>query len=442
MQFNIMRMVRVPFVCQRCIHATSLDMKVERGSLEAAQNVIAQLATPQKEYTLYGWDMSYFSSKISSYFKFKKIPFKKHYVNLLDFSTVQKKVGYAVMPVIVSPNGKWIQDSRNIIDKLEKLYPNPSVFPSTPNKRFISCLLEAWGDEFWIPFAMYYRWGFPQSSNEDFFRAEAGKHLLPYSFVPSFVQKYAAGKPVKTLREFLPVVGVRPNQYNIIESWTKNMLNLLETHFEHNMYLLGGNNPTIGDFGMVGPIIPHLARDPYPKKTLLNKESYPNIYKWIDRMTHENKDELDVKPIFSNNDNIPKTLEPILEHIFNEFIPMMQEMIPPLKELKEKSKFYSPHSSNGVIENSVNKTLPRMLRDIEFPIKGEGELYSTYKKATLTFNLYKMQLVLDEYKKMNAPDQQAVEQYLKQFGKKDYSKEILKMDIPRLDRVNVRVKFA
>ncbi len=159
-------------------------------------------------------------------------------------------------------------------------------------------------------------------------------------------------------------------------------------------------------------------------------------------MTHENKDELDVKPIFSNNDNIPKTLEPILEHIFNEFIPMMQEMIPPLKELKEKSKFYSPHSSNGVIENSVNKTLPRMLRDIEFPIKGEGELYSTYKKATLTFNLYKMQLGLDEYKKMNAPDQQAVEQYLKQFGKKDYSKEILKMDIPRLDRVNVRVKFA
>lgn len=457
---NISRLFKFPMIYQkRCIHASSLDNKLETLALRAAHGKMRELSTTASEYTVYGWDMSYFSGKVVSYFQFKQIPFRKHYVSLLDFNTVQKKVGYTVMPVVVSPDGEWIQDSRNIINKVEELYPTPSVFPSTPNKRFISCLLEAWGDEFWIPFAMHYRWSFPESSNEDFFRTEAGRHLLPYPFVPDFVKKYAAGKPVKTLREFLPVIGVIPSQHTIIESWTQNMLTLLENHFRSHQYLLGGSSPTIGDFGMVGPLIPHLARDPYPKETLLNKESHPNIHKWINRMTCVDKEELDTKPIFSDNDVIPKTLEPILAHIFNEFIPMMQEMIPPLRTLKENKKFYTPHSPNGVEENSVNKTLPRMLSSIEFPIKGQGDTYTTYKKATLTFNLYKMQLVLDEYKKMDASEQKSVKDYLTNFSKnrpqytgvdghdefrtnKDHGKEILEMDIPRLDRVNVRVKFV
>jgi len=192
-------------------------------------------------------------------------------MNFLDFQDVQYNIGAAVMPIVITSDNNWIQDTRYMIDKYEKTHPHNSIFPTDPTQRFISCLLEAWGDEFWIPMAMHYRWSFPQSNNEDFFRNEAGKNLLPY--FPNFLQKMAASKPEHTLRVFLPVVGVIPSQYKMIEAWTVNMLNLLEIHFASHYFLLG-NNPTIGDFGLVGPLIPHLSRDPYPKEHLLNDEKY------------------------------------------------------------------------------------------------------------------------------------------------------------------------
>ena len=433
--YLLSNMIKFPsFISRRCVHAMS-----------AKDLLPSNIKVP----TLYGWDMSYFSAKVALYFKFKGIAFNKHYISLLDFNKIQKNVGATVMPVVVTSDDKWIQDSRNIIDQYENTHPTPSVFPTTPNKRFISCLLEAWGDEFWIPMAMHYRWSFPESQNEDIFRAEAGENLLPY--FPSFIQKYAANKPVKTLRKFLPVVGVVPEQYDVISEWTINMLNLLENHFKFHNYLLG-NNPTIGDFGLVGPLIPHLARDSYPNKHILNKEKYPFIFGWIDRMenSHDAKDE---KPIFSShNDTIPTTLEPILRHIFNEFIPMIQQMVPHLEKLKTNEKFYIP-DDNG--KNTLNKTLPRMLSTVQFPIYTQNTS-SQYTRATLPFNLYKMQVVLDEYHNMSKGEQSSIRNYLENLNKHtpsygshnkfdtklDYSKSILDMIIPRLDRINVRVKFA
>lgn len=368
--------------------------------------------------TLYGWDMSYFSVKLKHYFEVKGIPFNMHRMNLYDFHNVQKRIGATVMPVVVMPNGEWLQDSRNIIDKFEEQYPNNSIFPNDPIKRFVSCLLEAWGDEFWIPMAMHYRWSFPESNNVKFFKEEAGKYMLPYC--PWFLQDMAANKPVNTLKEFLPVVGVIPEQYNMLEEWTINMLNLLENHFKENDFLLG-SSPTVGDFGLVGPLIPHLARDPYPKENLLNSDKYPFICKWMDRMKRSDNN-------FSDCDEIPDTLNPILHHVLNEFVPMMNEMVPHVNKLKECPKFYK--LENG--KNTVSKALPRRLDDIEILLGN-----STYKRGTLPFNLYKMQIVLDEYNKMCDDDKKKLKTFLQ-----NYNSNILELEIPRLERVNVRVKFA
>ena len=220
------------------------------------------------------------------------------------------------------------------------------------------------------------------------------------------------------------------------------MLNLLEIHFKSHDFLLGGM-PSIGDFGLVGPIIPHLARDPYPKEYLLNEKKYPNIYKWINRM--KNPENLIYNETI--NDYIPETLNPILYHVFNEFIPMIKQMIDPVLELKLNHKFYNIHDKI----NPAQKSLPRKLGVIKFPLIIKNENQNTYnklqyKRSVLPFNLYKMQLVLDEYHKMSIMDKQHIRNYLTNFNENcsttNYCTEILDMQLPQLKRHNVRVKFA
>ena len=381
--------------------------------------------------TLYGWDMSYFTSKMACYLKYKEIPYNMKCMNLMDMYVAKQKFGTMIMPFVKTTNNKYIQDTRNIINYLEKKYPEPSVFPEDPRKYFISCLLEVWGDEFWLPFAMHYRWSFPE--NNKYFQEEAGQNLLPY--FPTVLQNKAAELPENTLRSFLPYVGVIHEQHEILEKWTVCMLHLLNAHLRFNNYLLG-DKPTIGDFGLVGPLIPHLARDPYPRANLLTRDTYPYVYGWIDRMMNPSNVFAAPKPKLGvHSDNIiPKTLEPILIHIFNEFIPMIKKSNEQLIELRKNEKFYK--NVNGY--NTAQRSLPRKLDFIEFPL---FEMYSTYKfkRYVMPFNVYKIQNVLNVYKQMTKDRRQQVNKCLDEYPN---GKNILELDIPQLERVGVNVRFT
>jgi hypothetical protein len=60
---------------------------------------------------------------------------------------------------------------------------------------------------------MHYRWNYTESV--DLFIKEAGDSLLPYT--PRFIKNAAATKTAKVLIAHLPVVGVIPEQYDMIE---------------------------------------------------------------------------------------------------------------------------------------------------------------------------------------------------------------------------------
>jgi glutathione S-transferase len=109
-------------------------------------------------YTVYGWRLSYFTGKLHSYMRYKNIPFIENNVNIYTlYQKVLKSTGAVVMPVVTTPDGHWLQDTRHIINVLEKQFPDkPSVFPLTPKRLFISSLFESWGDEWWIPIGKGY----------------------------------------------------------------------------------------------------------------------------------------------------------------------------------------------------------------------------------------------------------------------------------------------
>lgn len=370
-------------------------------------------------YTLYGWKLSYFTGKLYSYLRCKNIPFVENNVNVYTlYSKVKKNTGAVVMPALTTPEGEWLQDTRNIINMLEKRFPDsPSVFPKTPKRLFVSNLVEAWGDEMWITSAMHYRWSYPESVEQ--FKREAGDALLPYA--PRILKNHFASKTAATLIGYLPYVGVVPDQIPIIEKWTVGMLGKLDAHFKENDYLLGNGHPSIGDFGLMGPLYAHLSRDPWPRDHLMSQ--YPHVKAWVDRMLVPGGTG-GVNPVGTSRDNdeIPPTLVPILRLIFAEFTPMAEETLGQLNQL------LSDWPKGKLIRRTLYRDVP-----IRFPM-GEQEFSRTCNPHLL----YKVQGVLDAFKQAPDDEQLSVAKWADELG----GKRMLSLDIPRLERVALQVRVV
>lgn len=359
-----------------------------------------------KAFTLYGWQLSYFTGKLRCYLQYKGIPFVDQPVNLFTLMhTIKRKTGVVVMPVLRTPDEQWLQDTSAIIDQLETQFPDKPVVPSSPVQRFAAYLLEAWGDEWWIPIAMHTRWSYPE--NYVLWEKEAGPQLLPYA--PAFLQKKIAANPAKKMQSKLHSVGVRPEQFAVWDAWTLNMLDLLETHFTQQPYLLGGQ-PCLADYGLIGSMYAHLGRDPWPKRELIAPR--PQLRAWIERMAASPSS----NQALLANDGIAQTLLPILQVIMAEFVPMLASINGQVQEL--------------LTTYPAGKPLPRGLADIEI-----HTAQGTLRRSALPYTLWMAQRALDSYQQMSASEQSSVRTWLASLG----GEQLLDLDIPRLRRHGLTV---
>ena len=412
-------------------------------------------------YRLFGWNISPYSQKVLSYLQYKNIPHVIEAPNLYQlFQTIQKNTKARVIPVLLTPKQEWVQDSRVIINKLEKEFPEHPVFPRTPVHRFTSCLIECWSDEVWPAMAMHTRWSFPKE-NLKFFENEVGRILLPW--FPRFVQTKSAGLIATNLRKIMGAVGVRSSQLHLLDAWTTDMLNNLEIHFQSNQFLLGTNEPSIADFSLVGWFHAHLNYDPWPIANLMSNRPY--IKQWESRMfsfQQQAKKSIDgdspndgssasvTSASAIDVDSIPVTLKPILRTIANEFIPQLQAILLKL-EIAMKSEIYQKGGS-----------FPRRLGDVGFPIgpnynhlhhessnnnknmDSDSKMNATttqkplFYREALPFTLWKAQLVLDDFHAMKLEDQEKVIAFCKEHG----LYEFLELKIPRLEHDSLRVKLV
>jgi len=328
----------------------------------------------------------------------------------------KKWTGASVMPILLTPQGKYMQDTWDIIRMLELKHPTPPLIPLTPKKRFVSSFIEAWADEFWVPMAMHYRWNYSESIV--FFKKEAGDNMLP-SFVPRFVKDIAANEVAKTLISFLPVVGVRDDQKDLIHAWTVDMLGKLDAHFALHPYILG-NVPSSADCALAGPLVAHLGRDPWPRDNLIPQ--FPHVLAWIERMK-------DPPPLVrtdrKDDDEIPESLRAVVQSALQEFVPMLEATAGQVSEVCKKEKFF-----NGV------KPLPRRLEDITFPVLGKQ-----CQKSAIPFGLWKAQRVISEIHDMTADNQHVVKEFMGSFSGNHFDR-LMMLSVPRLERIDVRVKHV
>jgi glutathione S-transferase len=227
-------------------------------------------------YRIIGAEMSPYSVKVRSYFRYKGIPHQWILRNAASQAEYEKHAKMPIIPLVVTSEGTGIQDSTPIIDAMEKLHPNPSIHPDDPIAHFVSALIEEFGDEWGNKWMFHYRW-----AREVDQRASAGRIARMREPKASEAEHDAFADQVR-MRMVGRVWFVGSNEINApqIESGFHEILALLNNHLGARPYLFGGR-PGYGDFGLWGQFY-ELWTD--PTAGALIEGNAPYVLDWVHRM--------------------------------------------------------------------------------------------------------------------------------------------------------------
>ena len=227
-------------------------------------------------YRIIGAEMSPYSVKVRSYFRYKDIPNQWIPRNAASQAEFEKHAKMPIIPLVVTPDGTGIQDSTPIIEHLDKLHPEPSIHPEEPVTNFISTLIEEFGDEWGNKWMFHYRW-----AREIDQRCSAGRIARMRAPKASEEEHAAlAGQVRIRMVERVWYVGSNELTASQIEIGFQDMLALLEDHLSTRPYLFGGR-PAFGDFGLWGQLY-ELWTD--PTAGALIEGNAPHVLDWIHRM--------------------------------------------------------------------------------------------------------------------------------------------------------------
>jgi glutathione S-transferase len=318
------------------------------------------------KHRLIGAEVSLYTGKVRAYLRFKGIAFDEvPATREVYMQTIVPRTGVRFIPVLISDDDVAVQDSTAIIDFLEQRYPEPGVYPKTPLQRLVALLLEVYGDEWLVIPAMHYRWSFPE--NRAFAVREFGALSAPELTADQQVE--LGEKLAVPFASAIVPLGVSADTAPAIEASYLALLRELDAHFAQQPYLLG-TRPSIGDFGLIGPLYAHLHRDPYSGR--LMRERAPHVTAWVARMNRPAPGPGE----FLTDDCVPQTLEPVLARMFREQGPVLSSTVDALSRWAAKK----------------SGALPRTLGEHEFTVEGVRG-----KRRIYPFNLWRWQRPYDHF---------------------------------------------
>jgi len=228
------------------------------------------------EYRIFGVELSPYSVKVRSYFRYKAIPHRWIIRNADSQAEYQKYAKLPLVPLVVTPQGEGIQDSTPLIERIESVHPQPSIYPADPIAAFISAMLEEFGDEWGNKWMFHYRWARDVDQI-----SSAGR--LAQTMMPTADEKTLAFATAQVRERMVArvwFVGSSPQTAPQIERSFADTLAILESHLSKRPYLFGAR-PAFGDFGMWGQLYEAWS-DPTPGAMIGG--CYPNVLAWIQRM--------------------------------------------------------------------------------------------------------------------------------------------------------------
>jgi glutathione S-transferase len=289
-------------------------------------------------YWLFSWEHSYFSGKARAYLR--------------------------------APDGTWVQDTSEIIDYVEAAHRKQPVVPdaaTSPRQCLASYLIELLADEWVLVPAFWQRWFYSEDGREPSHRAfnEAQWGAVLATGAPGPMRRAAGAGFFETMFGIstsrsdpkgtyagLVHLGVDEKTEHAWQASQHRLLERLEAHFGAHDYVLGGQ-PSLADFGLMGPLYAHLYRDAVPGFAL--RTWFPLVAEWVERTNAEGalnarwygqklysldpkSGELVGRPATSDagawlpDDVLPDTLRPVLAVFFEEMWPVLRDAAAVLTE--------------------------------------------------------------------------------------------------------------
>jgi glutathione S-transferase len=261
-------------------------------------------------YRFYAAEPSYFSAKPRPALRWKRVPFDEILPTPRAYrEVIRPRTGLSQIPVLVTPDDEVIQDSSVILDELERRFPEPPLFPSTPVQRMLGYLLELYVDEFLLVPAVHYRWSFPESAEKAIadFTAQTGDAA-------------SATRLAEAVQAFTRMLGVSAETIPAIEAHTEELLRAFDAHLAEHPYVLGGR-PSLADCALIGLLYPHLYIDAVPGRLI--RRIAIRVCHWIERMNHPDPESVGA---WVPGDAIPATMRPIVDLVGRDAVPFVLDV--------------------------------------------------------------------------------------------------------------------
>ncbi len=220
-------------------------------------------------YRIFGSELSPYSVKVRSYFRYKGIPHEWVVRGPSNQAEYQRHAKLPLIPLVVAPDGGALQDSTPILEAMERAFPEPSIHPAEPLSAFVSALLEEYADEWGNKWMFHYRWWYEPdqwSCAERIARdqAPAGASAEQIRGLATAVRERMVPR--------IGFVGSSERTRPTIERSFERVLALLETHLARRAF---------ADFGLAPQLYESLT-DPTPGARI--RAVAPHVQGWIERM--------------------------------------------------------------------------------------------------------------------------------------------------------------
>jgi glutathione S-transferase len=227
-------------------------------------------------YRIFGIELSPYSVKVRSYFRYKRIPHEWVVRSIDKMDEYNRYAKLPLIPLVVAPDDASMQDSTPIIEAMETRFPEPALQPADPALAFLSALVEEYGDEWGNKPMFHYRWFYEAD-------ADSAAERIARAMNPSLDAEGLANVVPAVKGRMIPrlsFVGSSPETMDTIEGSFRRQVALLEEHFEGRPYLFGGR-PALGDFGLFAQLY-ECWTDPTPGAHI--RATAPRVQAWIERM--------------------------------------------------------------------------------------------------------------------------------------------------------------
>lgn len=377
-------------------------------------------------FILYGAYASFYAGKTRSYLRKKGIAFVERLPSHPRFrESVSPAARSKRIPILETPEGHVIQDTTAIFEYLERRFPEPPALPPGPRQRLAAYLIDLFASE-GVKVAWHYRWNF-REPNLHFVVREFGRSFRPQG---SDDQLDHYGRVVAARMDgHRARLGITEDLYPAMEAIYFDILDTLEAHFTATPYLLGGL-PSVGDFGLMGPLFAHLGRDPWPLHVM--QQRAPRVFRWVE---HMNAPEIvspefwDFEPAYLANDAVPETARRLIRMFCRDNTPVYLETARLYREWLDARPGLPAHSTLSETDEDQPS-----LGTITTPLRGQFITSGAPSHA-----LWVLQRTLDWLATLGPKDHQACMDFAEQCG----ALELVSLDLPRrLTRIGNRLAVA